>query len=65
MNPETNQIQKENPSKKLRVRFYPTDTEETFDGLVIEETTNYYKVIPDDNLSLIQNWNKKRCDIIR
>jgi hypothetical protein len=48
-----------------RVRFYPTDTDETFDGTVIDEKKNYYVVIPDQNLQLIQNWNKIKCDVIR
>ena len=49
---------------KLRVRFYPSDTDETFDGTVIDEKPNFYVVIPDHNLALTQNWNKQRCDII-
>ena len=49
----------------MRVRFYPTDTDETFDGTVIVEKQNFYVVIPDQNLQLTQKWNKKRCDVIR
>ena len=49
----------------VRVRFYPTDTDETFMGTVIDEKPNYYVVIPDHNLQLTQNWNKMRCDVIR
>ena len=49
----------------VRVRFYPTDTDETFDGTVIGEKPNYYVVIPDENLQLTQNWNKRRCDVLR
>ena len=49
----------------VRVRWYPTDTDETFDGTVIEEKPNYYVVIPDQNLALTQNWNKKVCDVLR
>lgn len=48
----------------IRVRFYPTDTDETFDGTVIDEKPNFYVVIPDENLMLTQNWNKKRCDVL-
>jgi len=44
-----------------RVRFFPTDTDETFDGTVIDEKSNFYVVIPDQNRALRQNWNKKRC----
>ena len=47
-----------------RVRFYPKDLDETFDGTVINETSNYYVVIPDQNLMLTQNWNKKYCDVL-
>jgi hypothetical protein len=49
----------------VRVRFYPTDTDETFDGTVIDEKPNYYVVIPDQNLQLTQNWNKRKCDVLR
>jgi len=47
-----------------RVRFYPKDLYETFDGTVIRETSNYYVVIPDQNIMLTQNWNKKYCDVL-
>jgi len=50
--------------KMRRVRVYPTDTDETFEGTIINEKPNYYVVIPDDNLQLTQNWNKTRCNII-
>lgn len=50
---------------EARVRFYPTYTDETFDGTVIEEKPNFYVVIPDQNLMLRQNWDKRRCDVIR
>jgi hypothetical protein len=49
----------------IRVRFYPKDTDETFDGTVIYEKPNFYVVIPDQNLMLTQNWNKKYCDVLR
>ena len=49
----------------VRVRWHPTDTDETFEGTVIDEKSNYYVVIPDQNLALIQNWNKKLCDVRR
>lgn len=49
----------------VRVRFYPKDTDETFDGTVIDEKPNYYVVIPDQNLALTQNWNKMACDVLR
>lgn len=49
----------------VRVKFYPTDTDETFDGTVIDEKPNFYVVIPDQNLQLTQNWNKSRCDVFR
>lgn len=52
-------------SPNLRVRFSPTDTEETFVGTVIEETQYSYLVIPDDNLTGTARWNKKCCDILR
>lgn len=50
--------------KEVRVRFHPVDTDETFDGTVFKEEPNYYVVIPDENLTLKQCWNKKRCEII-
>lgn len=49
----------------VRVRFFPKDTDETFDGTVIDEKPNYYVVIPDQNLALTQNWNKMACDVLR
>jgi len=48
----------------VRVRFYPIYTDETFDGTVIDEKPNYYVVIPDQNLQLTQNWNKRKCDVL-
>jgi len=48
----------------VRVRFCPTDTDETFDGTVIEETKYSYVVTPDDNLTGTARWNKKYCDIL-
>lgn len=49
----------------VRVRFFPKDSEETFDGTVIEETEYSYLVIPDDNLTGTARWNKKYCDTLR
>lgn len=49
----------------VRVRFYPKDTDETFDGIVIKETKYSYLVIPDDNLTGTARWNKGCCEIIR
>ena len=49
----------------VRVRFCPKDTDETFDGTEIDEKPNYYVVIPDQNLQLTQNWNKRYCDVLR
>lgn len=51
-------------SHEVRVRFFPTDTEETFEGTVLDEKQNYYIVKPDQNLDLVQNWNKKRCCVL-
>lgn len=48
----------------VRVRFYPKDVDETFDGTVIEETQYSYLVIPDDNLTGTARWNKKCCDVL-
>lgn len=47
-----------------RVRFYPKDTDETYDGTVIEETQYSYLVAPDDNLTGTARWNKKYCDVL-
>ena len=52
-------------SSPVRVRFYPKDTDETYDGTVIEENQYSYLVIPDDNLTRTARWNKKVCDIIQ
>lgn len=52
-------------SSSVRVRFYPKDTDETYDGTVIEETQHSYLVIPDDNLTGTARWNKKYCDVLR
>ncbi len=49
----------------VRVRFYPKDVDETFDGTFIEETQYSYLVIPDDNLTGTARWNKKCCDVLR
>jgi len=49
----------------VRVRFYPKDVDETFDGTVIDETQYSYLVIPDDNLTATARWNKKCCDVLR
>ena len=49
----------------VRVRFCPKDTDETFDGTVIEEKTYYYLVIPDDNPNGTSKWNKSVCIILR
>ena len=49
----------------VRVRFYPKDTDETYDGTVIEETQYSYWVAPDDNLTGTARWNKKCCDVLR
>jgi hypothetical protein len=48
----------------IRVRFYPKDVDESFDGTVIEESGYSYLVIPDDNLNGTARWNKKCCDVI-
>lgn len=53
-----------NEKTKVRVRFYPTDIDETFDGTVIDEKPKYYVVIPDEDLSRTSNWNKNKCDVI-
>lgn len=49
----------------VRVRFYPKDTDETYDGTVIEETQYSYLVAPDDNLTGTARWDKKCCDVLR
>lgn len=49
----------------VRVRFYPKDTDETYDGTVIEETQYSYLVAPDDNLTATARWNKKCCNVLR
>ena len=49
----------------VRVRFCPPDTDETFDGTVIEEKQHFYVVIPDEDSTLTQNWNKNKCKVLR
>lgn len=48
----------------VRVRFHPKDTDETYDGTVIDETQYSYLVIPDDNLTGTAHWNKKCCNVL-
>lgn len=52
-------------TEEKRVRFYPEDVDETFDGLVIDEKLNYFVVIPDHNLMLTQRWDKRFCELIK
>ncbi len=47
-----------------RVRWHPVDTEETFDGTIVEEKEFLFVVVPDDGHAPTQNWNKKTCEII-
>jgi hypothetical protein len=49
----------------VRVRFYPIDMDETFDGTVIDEKNGNYIVIPDDDLCRTERWHKSRCDVLR
>jgi len=49
----------------VRVKFCPKDTEETFDGTVIDETIYVYVVVPDDNPTGTARWNKKCCVVLR
>ncbi len=49
----------------VRVRFYPKDTDETYDGTVIKETQYSYLVVPDFNLTGTSRWNKKCCKVLR
>lgn len=52
-------------TKGVRVRFFPKDTDETFDGTVIEETQYSFLVIPDDNLTGTARWNKGCCEVLK
>lgn len=56
---------REKQQKEKRVKFYPEDSDETFDGTVIAEKLNYYVVIPDQNLMLTQRWDKRFCEFIK
>ena len=56
--------EKSNSKTEIRVRWHPTDTDETFDGTVIDETDRIYVVVPDNSHSPTQNWDKRRCEII-
>ncbi len=47
-----------------KVRFHPKDTDEIFEGTVIEETKYSFLVIPDDDFSVTTRWNKNRCQLI-
>lgn len=62
---EMMELNKEQTPTLLRVRYYHPGTEETSGGTVIDEKTNYYVVIPDENLQLTQKWDKIRCDLLR
>lgn len=62
---EEKSIETTNLVPAVRVRFCPPDTDETYDGTVIEETQYSYLVIPDDNLIGTARWNKRCCDILR
>lgn len=48
----------------IRVRFCPKDTEETFEGTLIDETKYFYLVVPDDNPTGTARWNIKCCVIL-
>ena len=48
----------------IRIRFYPKDTDETYEGTLIGETEYSYIVIPDDNLTATTRWNKKCCEVL-
>ena len=56
--------QKETSKVGKRVRWHPVDTDETFDGTIVEETEYLYVVVPDDSHAPTQNWNKLTCEII-
>lgn len=49
----------------VRVRFFSKETNLTFLGTVIDETSYSYIVMPDDNLMEIDEWDKDNCDVIR
>jgi len=59
------QALEENQQPEVRIRFYPKDTDETYDGTLIEETQYAYFVAPDDNLTGTARWSKKYCEIIK
>jgi len=48
----------------VRIRFHPKDTDETYDGTLIEENQHSYLVVPDDNLTGTARWNKKCCELL-
>ena len=49
--------------KEIRVRFTPSDSEETFMGTIIGEKQHYYLVIQDNKLGSVR-WAKSHCEII-
>lgn len=49
----------------VSVRFCPMDTDETFDGTVLDEKNGCYIVAPDDDLFRTERWDKSRCDVLR
>lgn len=59
------QALEEKQQPEMRIRFYPKDTDETYDGTLIEETQYAYFVAPDDNLTGTARWSKKYCEIIK
>jgi len=47
-----------------RVRWWPTDTDENYDGTILEEKDNFFVVVPDNSHAPTQNWNKETCEIL-
>ena len=50
--------------EKIKVKVTPNDTKIPFEGIIFEETKNYYVVTPNDNPLLRQKWNKNVCELI-
>ena len=57
-------LEKEKSAVGKRVRWYPVDIDETYDGTIVEEKEFLYVVVPDDDHAPRSNWNKITCEII-
>lgn len=48
----------------FRVKVTPSGSDEAFMGTVVAEEPRYYIVVPDENIWLAENWDKRYCEVI-